>query len=62
MKPSYEELEKKLDEVSLLLKKALAKISELEEKLNLNSNNSSKPPSTDQKSNTPNKEKKQHSK
>ena len=61
MKSSYEELEKKLDEVSLLLKKALAKISELEEKLNLNSNNSSKPPSTDQKSNTPNKEKKPRS-
>lgn len=65
MKPTYEELEEKLtraeekiDLLSKMLKEALGKITELEEKLKLNSNNSSKPPSTDQKGNTPKKDKK----
>jgi len=38
-----------------LLKKAFEEIANLQEKLNLNSKNSSKPPSTDQKGNTPQK-------
>jgi transposase len=65
MKPTYEQLEtelaetkQKLDKTAELLKFALQKIAELEEKLNLNSGNSSKPPSTDQKSNTLDKGKK----
>ncbi|NGX48330.1 MAG: hypothetical protein K1000chlam3_01721, partial [Chlamydiae bacterium] len=60
MKPSYEQLEAKLEaaEAKLtkmegLLQQALEKIIKLEEQLNKNSKNSSKPPSTDQKSNTP---------
>ncbi len=60
MKLSYEQLEQKLqiaeeqiEWLKDLLKKALERIAELEEKLNRNSKNSSKPPSTDQKSNTP---------
>jgi len=75
MKPTYEQLEKKLalteeklavaeekiDQLSEMLKKALCKISELEEKLKLNSNNSSKPPSTDQKGSTPDRNKKKRS-
>lgn len=56
MKPSYEELETKLaateaklNETLNLLKIALERISELEERINKNSKNSSKPPSTDRK-------------
>ncbi len=41
-----------------LLKLALERVAKLEERLNRNSNNSSKPPSTDQKSNLPDKPKK----
>lgn len=52
MKPTYEELEEKVEQLSAMLKEALGRIAELEEKLNLNSNNSSKPPSTDHKGNT----------
>jgi len=59
MKPSYEELEAefikiKEENISLraLLKKALEEIESLKERLNKNSNNSSKPPSSDQKKNT----------
>ena len=59
MKPSYEELERKCERLERrvqmledLLKKALEHIAELEEKLGRNSRNSSKPPSTDQKGNT----------
>lgn len=66
MKPTYEQLEielvetkaelaetkSRLQEVTELLKLSLEKIAELEERINLNSKNSSKPPSTDQKSNT----------
>ena len=67
MKLTYEELEEKLsateeklsateeklESVSALLKQALERIADLEDKLKLNSKNSSKPPSTDQKSDTP---------
>src|SRR4051794_40737347 len=49
MKPTYEQLE----QVILELK---AKIEQLEARLNKNSSNSSKPPSLDQKGNTPNNE------
>lgn len=59
MKPAYEELEAKLQNAEAkiqrleeLLKLALEKIAKLEEQLNRNSKNSSKPPSTDQKGNT----------
>lgn len=59
MRPTYEELEEKLRITQEALKGALEKISILleriailEEKLNKNSKNSSKPPSTDQKNNT----------
>jgi transposase len=59
MKLSYEELEAKLFRTEDLLKKVLDEIARLQteiEKLkaqiNRNSRNSSKPPSTDQKSNT----------
>lgn len=67
MKPTYEELEKKLyetekelnetkrqlKETQELLKLALERIIKLEEQINKNSKNSSKPPSLDQKPNTP---------
>ncbi len=59
MRPSYEELEqklqaaeKKIEFLQALLTKALDRIAELEHKLNRNSKNSSKSPSSDQKSNT----------
>src|SRR5271156_88038 len=52
MKPTYEELEAKVQRLEELLKQALEKIAQLEEQLKRNSKNSSKPPSTDQKSNT----------
>lgn len=59
MKPTYEELESqlsilqsKLSRTEELLKLALERIHLLEERLNKNSKNSSKPPSTDQKANT----------
>lgn len=65
MKKSYVELEQELTTTQTLLKKALKQIlllqkevQHLKEKLNKNSNNSSKPPSTDQKSNTPDKNRK----
>ena len=58
MKPTYEELEIELVETKALLKQALERIAELEERLNLNSNNSSKPPSTDIKANSPDRERK----
>lgn len=53
MKPTYEQLEAELKKTQTLLKMALARIAELEEKLNLNSKNSSKPPSSDQKADRP---------
>lgn len=59
MKPSYEELEAKLQtveaklaETQRLLKLAVERIAALEERLNKNSQNSSKPPSSDHKANT----------
>lgn len=58
MKPTYEELEAKIQRLEELLKLALEKIAKLEQQLNRNSKNSSKPPSTDQKSNTVDKDKK----
>lgn len=61
MKPTYEELELQLKrteetlaKTQNLLKLALERIAILEEKLNKNSRNSSKPPSTDRKPNTQN--------
>ena len=51
MKPTYEELETILAKTQHLLKLALDRISELEERLNKNSKNSSTPPSKDRKSN-----------
>ena len=48
----------KLEEASELLRLALEEIADLKEKLRLNSKNSSKPPSSDQKSNTPSQERK----
>lgn len=44
MKPSYEELETKLQRTEELLKIALEEIIKLKEQLNRNSKNSSKPP------------------
>lgn len=69
MKPSYEQLEQELKDAKEkiaklegLLKLALDRIAELENQINRNSKNSSKPPSTDQKGNTPeNKQKKKNS-
>lgn len=52
------ETEEKLAKTEDLLKQALDRILKLEEQINKNSNNSSKPPSTDQKSNKPNKSRK----
>lgn len=61
MKPTYEELEKTVERLTEalsktqnLLKLALNRISELEERLNKNSKNSSKPPSGDRKKNSDN--------
>lgn len=63
MKPTYDELQahlidalKEVQATKDLLKKALEKIQELEERLGLNSRNSSKPPSSDNKGNSPGKE------
>jgi transposase len=53
MKLTYEELEAKLAATENLLKLALERISVLEERINKNSKNSSKPPSTDRKGNSP---------
>ena len=65
MKPTYEELEAKVLRLEELLRRAVeeiaqlhGKIANLEEQLKRNSRNSSKPPSTDQKSNTPDADKK----
>ena len=54
MKPTYEELENLLTKTQGLLKLALERIAALEERLNKNSKNSSKPPSTDRKENSSN--------
>lgn len=50
MKPTYEELETRIAEQAQLIKQLLERIAKLEDQLNKNSKNSSKPPSTDQKS------------
>ena len=52
MKPTYEQLEARNRQLEDLLKKALDRITVLEERLNQDSNNSSKPPSTDWKKNS----------
>lgn len=52
MKPTYEELENALVKTQQLLKLALDRIRELEERINKNSKNSSKPPSGDRKPNS----------
>lgn len=53
MKPTYEDLEAEVRHLRELLKQTLERIAQLEEQLKRKSKNSSKPPSTDQKSNTP---------
>lgn len=53
MKPTYEELEKEVADLKALVSQLLARIADLESQLNKNSKNSSKPPSSDQKSNLP---------
>jgi transposase len=57
-KAELAETKSALIQMGRLLKVALEKITELEERINLNSNNSSKPPSTDQKANGGKKERK----
>ncbi len=52
MKPTYEELENQLAKTQHILKLALERIAVLEERLNKNSKNSSKSPSSDRKGNT----------
>ena len=66
MKPTYKELEqrvveqdKQLAEQDKQLKQLLKRIAHLEDQLNKNSKNSSKPPSSDQKSNLPSVKKKE---
>lgn len=74
MKPSYEQLEKDLqatkqelqrandeiEKLKYLLKIALDRIADLEKQIGRNSKNSSKPPSSDQKGNTPENNQKQN--
>lgn len=59
MKPTYEELEQRVQILEELLKKALERIVDLENKLRKNSSNSSKPSSSDQKGDNPDKKKKE---
>ena len=49
MKPTYEQLEQIIEEQRAYIKKLEERIDKLEEQLRLNSKNSSKPPSSDQK-------------
>jgi transposase len=51
MKPSYDDLLKIIEDQQRTIARLEKKIAELEERLNLNSKNSSKPPSSDQKKN-----------
>lgn len=53
MKPTYEQLEAKCEQLEALVKQLLERIAILEGKLNKNSKNTSKPPSSDQKTNQP---------
>jgi len=55
---NYEKLEARLAEQDKLIKKLLERIAHLEDRLNKNSKNSSKPPSSDQKPNNPSNKKK----
>ena len=57
-KAELAEIKAELADTRALLKLALEEIADLKEKLNLNSKNSSKPPSTDQKANTSSQEQK----
>lgn len=59
MKPTYEELEKRVAEQDKLIKQLLERIANLEDQLNKNSKNSSKPSSLDKKSNLPQKKRKE---
>ncbi len=66
MKPSYEQLEaenaalkKEVAELKALVAQLLSRIADLESQLKQNSKNSSKPPSSDQKPNTPRGQKKE---
>jgi len=51
MKPSYEELLYTVAKQQKIIERLEKRVAELEERLGLNSSNSSKPPSTDQKKN-----------
>lgn len=53
-KAELAQTKEKLEDATKILKLALEEIADLKEKLNLNSKNSSKPPSSDQKGNTSN--------
>lgn len=59
MKLTYEQLEAKVTEQEKLIKQLLERIANLEDQLNKNSKNSSKPPSSDQKPSKPPGEKKE---
>jgi transposase len=59
MKPTYEELEQEVADLKVLIKQLLDRIADLESQLNKNSKNSSKSPSSDQKSNIPPKKRKE---
>ena len=61
MKPTYEELEKRVADQDKLIKQLLERIASLEDQLNKNSKNSSKPPSSDQKPNCSSNKKKKGS-
>ena len=51
MKPTYDELLKVIEDQRKVIVRLVKRVEELEERLNLNSKNSSKPPGTDQKKN-----------
>ena len=53
MKPTYEELEATIEKQNKIIEVLTSKIADLESQLRKNSKNSSKPPSSDQKSNSP---------
>ena len=53
MKPTYEQLEKRVIELESIILRMQQTIDQLEARLGKNSKNSSKPPSSDQKPNTP---------
>ncbi len=51
MKPTYDELLKLVEDQRKMILQLTKRVEELEERLNLNSKNSSKPPGIDQKKN-----------